>query len=77
MIESQNLQTLPALARRFRVTQRQIEYAAARYQIEPAARVGLVRVYDCLAAERIRSALVRTGALPPLRKPREVARANS
>lgn len=74
--DTRSLETLPQLARRFGVSVRQVEYAAARYAIEPVGRIGLVRCYDAGTAERLESALRRTGAIPPARRnPREAAHA--
>jgi hypothetical protein len=57
------LKTLPAIARECGVSVRQASYAAEMSKITETGRIGVVRVYDAVAAEQIRYALVRTGAL--------------
>lgn len=64
----QPLKSPPTLAREFGVTVRQVEHAITSYRIDPLTRISGIRLYDAAGAERIRSALVRTGALTPPRK---------
>lgn len=58
-----NHRTLPELARLLDVTARQAEFAVQRYAVEATTRIGIVRLFDDDAAERVVAALKRTGAL--------------
>jgi len=55
--------TLPELARQYGVSTRQAAHAVETYRVEETTRIAGARVYDERAAENVRRALARTGAL--------------
>lgn len=52
-----DLKTLPQLAKEFGITERRCDYAAKSHGIEPTERLGIIRLYDRTAAEKIREAV--------------------
>jgi hypothetical protein len=67
---SDELLTLPEIAKRCGVSERRADYAVRVCDVAPTVRVGIIRVYDADGVARIKDALNQIG-----RKRREAARA--
>jgi hypothetical protein len=61
-VATENLKTLPQLAREWGVTERRAGYAARVYQVPETQRVGAVRLFNSDDAARLKSAIVRVAS---------------
>jgi len=57
----EDLKTVPQLAREAGVTTRQADYAIREKEIQPAIRVGIIRLFDETGAHHLKEALEEIG----------------
>lgn len=62
MRQGEQFFTLPQIAKRIGVTERRADYAARSNSIEPIDRIGIIRLFDLAAEQKIRDAINRIGA---------------